>query len=523
MVSGRRDPLAGVRLGAGRPERPHRLDRRLEQVEPLGRRREGQPERRVLALPPAGADADERAPAGEHVERRRRLRDDARRPEGHRRAQRAQPQPGVEPGEQAEGHPRLRDRLPGAVRPAGSGSGGPSAPARRSPPRPRPAPSRAARPPGPRPTGTARAGGRPRAPGRRDAGRSPPRLGRRRRRRRRSRVGAGRRRGRGPSPRRRASADGAERAAAGRPGPRAGTGPVARGVAARGTRLGGVSTRRRPPAARRPAPRPSQARPAPAPGRGCRRPWSARGPAGAATIGSRRANASAEASRSCGPLPTTPRRSSDGHGILLAAVVRDRPRWTCPNPRRRRGRQCGIGQGHEDWQAAGSARGALDRAGVAGVGEQVRRVPEAGAGEGVVDAPPATWPSRARGHERDGRATEAAAGHPGAERPGRDGRSPRRGRARGRRSRSRRASRCARRRTARRQRRQSPAPIAPTASADPLVLGDDVPGPARRTVRRPAPRRRRARRRGGGRRRGLAAASRTRCAGRRSRRRSARG
>ena len=66
-------PGAGVRLGAGGPERPHRLDRVLEQVEPLAVGRERQPEAGVLALPPAGADA--------------------RRTRGRRRARRASPPP----------------------------------------------------------------------------------------------------------------------------------------------------------------------------------------------------------------------------------------------------------------------------------------------------------------------------------------------------------------------------------------------------------------------------------------------
>ena len=47
----------------------------------------------VLALPPAGTDPDEGAAAAEHVERRGGLGDDARRPEGHRGHQRAQPSP----------------------------------------------------------------------------------------------------------------------------------------------------------------------------------------------------------------------------------------------------------------------------------------------------------------------------------------------------------------------------------------------------------------------------------------------
>ena len=77
--------------------------------------RERQPEREVLALPPAGADAAERTAAADRVEGRDRLRGDARRAERHRRDQRAEPEPGVEPGEHAEGDPGLGDRLPGGA------------------------------------------------------------------------------------------------------------------------------------------------------------------------------------------------------------------------------------------------------------------------------------------------------------------------------------------------------------------------------------------------------------------------
>jgi len=74
------------------------------------------PVRQVLALPPAGADPDERPAAAEHVERRGRLRHHARRPEGHRRHERAQPQWPVarvrEPGKHAERYPWLGDRIP---------------------------------------------------------------------------------------------------------------------------------------------------------------------------------------------------------------------------------------------------------------------------------------------------------------------------------------------------------------------------------------------------------------------------
>jgi hypothetical protein len=67
----------------------------------------------VLALPPAGADPDERPAARQDVEGGGRLGRDPRRAEGHRRHEGAEPQPGVEAGQQAERHPGLGDRLPG--------------------------------------------------------------------------------------------------------------------------------------------------------------------------------------------------------------------------------------------------------------------------------------------------------------------------------------------------------------------------------------------------------------------------
>ena len=109
------DPLPDVSLRARRPQRADRLDRRLEPVQPLGDRRERQPEREVFALPPPGPQAEEGPPAADGVERRGQLRRDPGGPERHRGHERAQPQVGVEPGQQPERHPRLRDRLPGPV------------------------------------------------------------------------------------------------------------------------------------------------------------------------------------------------------------------------------------------------------------------------------------------------------------------------------------------------------------------------------------------------------------------------
>ena len=70
--------------------------------------REGQAVRRVLALPPAGADSHERPAAGQHVEGGGGLGGDAGRPERHRRDQRAQLEAGAEPGHRARGSPTAR-------------------------------------------------------------------------------------------------------------------------------------------------------------------------------------------------------------------------------------------------------------------------------------------------------------------------------------------------------------------------------------------------------------------------------
>ena len=75
----------------------------------------GRPNAEVLALPPAGADAAERASAGDRVEGGDGLGGDPGRPERHRRDQGAEPEVGVEAGEQAERDPGLRDRLPGGA------------------------------------------------------------------------------------------------------------------------------------------------------------------------------------------------------------------------------------------------------------------------------------------------------------------------------------------------------------------------------------------------------------------------
>ena len=297
------DPCSDVRLGAGGPQRAHRLDAGLERVEPLGGRRERQPEAEVLALPPAGADPDERPASRDHVEGGRRLGGDPRRPERHRGDQRAEPQAGVEPGEQAERHPRLRDRLPGGAdlrdldqvvhqrqaREAGLVGGQRDV--------------RAARPRGRRPRGSARPGA-PRR-GRRGArGRAPARPPRPVP----PRCPPPRRPGPSPRPR-------APPAPAGSRGPaavstRAGTGRSRSALRRRHTSAGvsNATTTADSPCrrarsshpVRRTSSRPSVSTTVVSPRR--TRP---------ATIRSRSANASADASRSCRPLPTTPRRSSE--------------------------------------------------------------------------------------------------------------------------------------------------------------------------------------------------------------------
>ena len=365
VVSGRRRARAVVGLGAGRPERPAGLDGRLEQVEPLAGGREGQAVRRVLALPPAGADAEERPAAGQGVERGRGLRGDPGRPEGDRRAQRAERQPGVEPGDQPEGDPGLRDRLPGACRPAGSGSGGPSARSRRTPPRRRPAPISAQ--PGARvlapgepgelqhhaqPRGSERAVRSPTAGCRRVAAVRPiaGACGR-------SAVdhvddvpALGREVARPPRP----------PGVPGRSASAAGTGRSRVGVAAAALLARGVQhdgDGRQPGGPRGVAPgRTPRARRA----RACRRPWSARGPSRAATMRSSRSNASVEASRSAGPQPTTP-RSVVGGDDLGAAVASGGPRGLARPRCADEDDDCGIGQGHDRIVAGRVSAGVLER------------------------------------------------------------------------------------------------------------------------------------------------------------------
>ena len=214
-------------------------------------------------------------------------------------------------GEHARASPTARGSAPRRGRPAGSGSGGPSARCPAKPASsaasatPRSHAGRVLAPREPRDLEHAPRGRPLAAPAAAAAGRRGRRRGRRR-------VAPTTVR-RGPSPRRRARratvrgrAQLAGRARA------AGTGRSRAALRARHSRRGGVEARRRRRAGRAARASVEPARDAvPGRGPGCRRRWSARGAAGPATIRSSSANASAEASRSCRPLPTTPRRASE--------------------------------------------------------------------------------------------------------------------------------------------------------------------------------------------------------------------
>ena len=227
------------------------------------------------------------------------------------RDQGAEPQPGVQAGEQAEGDPGLRDRLPGACRPAGSGSGGPSARAPRSPASSAASATSRSQPAGSSPHGNRETWRTTSRPSRRGAGAAGPgwsagwsTCGAPAR----ARVGPGDHDV--PALARQPVRDGTEGAAAGRPAP--GPGPGGRGRrCGAGRRPGACRRRPRPPAARAPGPARGSRGAAPASrprvSTTVVRPRRAR----PATIRSSRANASAEASRSWRPLPTTPRRSSE--------------------------------------------------------------------------------------------------------------------------------------------------------------------------------------------------------------------
>ena len=112
---------ARVRRGLGREERPDRVDRRFEPVEPLGHRRERDPERRVLRLEPAGAEAQDEPAAGRVVHDRRGLGQDRRMAERGGQHGMAEPLAGHVVGEGGHRRERLerrarRARAPMSVR-----------------------------------------------------------------------------------------------------------------------------------------------------------------------------------------------------------------------------------------------------------------------------------------------------------------------------------------------------------------------------------------------------------------------
>ena len=266
---------------------------------------------------------DERAAAGQRRQGGGRLGRDAGGAERHRGAQRAQPQPGPQPGQRAQRHPRLRDRLP-------------RAPDLRD--LDQVVHQRESR--------EARLVGRPRDPGQPRAGVLAPREaghlehdldararsgGRRARRGRRAAAGDRSSTGAGSStsttrsqPSRSSSVQ--------RPGTRAswaasagaGTGRSRAAFRRRHSAAGVLSTTATPgspadraaatQARRRSVSRPSVSTTVVSPR-----------PSRAATTVSRTANASAEASRSCGPLPTTPAQVVGRHHFL-GAVAGARPR-----------------------------------------------------------------------------------------------------------------------------------------------------------------------------------------------------
>ncbi len=300
-------------------------------------RRKGQAERRVLALPPAGADADEGPAAGERVEGGRGLGGDARRAERHRRDQGAELETGVQAGQQPEGHPRLGDRLP---RPADLRDLD-QVVHQREPGEPRlvgrEGDVRAATPPGPRPTGTGRPGARPPAPGScADPGLTGSCA---------SRRALARPQAHDPARARpwTTSQPSVSSSSATRPHPlelagqrRGGDGPVARGVAAAALGVGGREDRDHgrqsglarggQPAVRRSAssPRVSTTVVRPRPSR-------------AATIGLQQGERVGGGVEVVRPAADHAAQRVGGDD-LLAAVARPRPRWTCPSRRRRPGR-----------------------------------------------------------------------------------------------------------------------------------------------------------------------------------------
>ena len=132
-----------------------------------------------------------------------------------------------------------------------------------------------------------------------------------------------------------------------------------------GSRRPGCRGRRRRRAARRPGPAPASAGGGPRRCRGCRRRWSGGGRGGRRRSCSSRANASSEASRSCGPLPTTPRRASE-ETISSRAVARRRPGGLAGARRPDQDDERRVGKRHTPTKAAqGGSRTCWGAAGAA--------------------------------------------------------------------------------------------------------------------------------------------------------------
>ena len=109
--------VEGVRAGHARQvpgpvreERPDDAERRLEPVEPFDDRRERDPERDVLRIVPAGAEADDESTAGDVVEDRQLLGQHGRVTEGGRQDGDPQPFPGNVVGQGSQRGERLQAR-----------------------------------------------------------------------------------------------------------------------------------------------------------------------------------------------------------------------------------------------------------------------------------------------------------------------------------------------------------------------------------------------------------------------------
>ena len=100
-------PDSVIRLGAGRPEGPQRLDGFLEPVQPAGGRWEVESEAGVLALPPAGPEPAEHPAAGERVQGGDRLGQQAGCAVGHRADQGAEPEPRIDRAGASPTSPRV--------------------------------------------------------------------------------------------------------------------------------------------------------------------------------------------------------------------------------------------------------------------------------------------------------------------------------------------------------------------------------------------------------------------------------